>query len=200
MKRFLLLLLAFLLIPNSANTGSLTKPGYELKEDPFTDKKYMAIGLPSNEKKGTYIMIYCEPYKKYSRRFTGRLTMHAVRNSMYVTTRWDKEKPERVAWNTFGNYDELYLGANNFKNMRIYIPKFQNHSLLTLRYETYIDGYHTVTFNLDSIKPFFKQAELDGCDWEAPEKKKKQKTYSGSSDISVNCNSPIWKNKPRCKN
>ena len=199
MKRLFLPLLASLAFLNPVNSGNLTKPLYELKEDPFTDKKYMMIALPSNEKSGTYIQIWCEPYKKYNRRFTGLLTMHAVRDSISVTTRWDKEKPEYVTWNSFGDYDQLYLGQNSFKNMRIYIPKFQNHSLLTLRYQTWTDGAHTVTFNLDSIKPYFKQAELDGCNWKAPEKKKKQKSNSGSSNVSVNCNSPVWKNKPRCK-
>ena len=51
MKRLLVPLLAALALPTAVIAGSLTEPGYELKEDPFTDKKYMAIGLPSNEKK-----------------------------------------------------------------------------------------------------------------------------------------------------
>ena len=84
--------------------------------------------------------------------------------SISVTTRWDKEKPEYVTWNSYGELDELYLGKGSFENMRIYIPKFQNDSLLTLKYRTWVDGSHTVTFNLNDIKPYFKQAEIDGCD------------------------------------
>ncbi len=168
MKRLLIPLLAALAIPIAVNAGSLNSPYYKVTQDAFTDEKYISIGLPSNEKSGTYLQIWCWPNEKYKRRFIGKLTMHAVRDSISVTTRLDKEKPEYVTWNSSGDYDELFLGQGSIRDMRIYIPKFQNHSLFTLRYQTLTDGVHTVTFNLDSIKPYFKQAELDGCDWKAP--------------------------------
>ena len=166
MKRLLLPLLAALALPTAVLAGKIYTPYFKVLSDAFSDEKYMVIAFPSNEKKDTYLQIYCWPDNKYKRRFRGRLTMHQVRDDIGVRLRWDKEEPESQTWNSNGELDELYLGRGSFENTRMYIPKFRKHSKLTLQYRTYIDGTHTVTFDLDPIKPLFAQAEDEGCVWE----------------------------------
>ena len=201
MKCLLLPLLASLALPTAVNAETY----YKWHKNAMTDENYISIGLNSNEKRDVTLRVFCWPNENPKKTFfQARMDFDKTLDidSSSVTIRWDKEKAYSEYWRKDdNNLKRLGIGQATFSvtgATRPYIRNFKKYSSLLVQYKTWPDGSPIVSFDLTQLKPLLDRAEQEGCNWEKPEKKKKQKSNSGSGNVSVNCNSPVWKNKPRC--
>ena len=204
MKRFLLPLLAAIVLPIPLNAETY----YKWHEDAMTDERYISIGLIANEGRPNGILrFWCWPDSPPNRYLRGALDVKHVIDNDDLTRRFGKEKAEYITWE-IANNDKTRFYLENYRHsststVQKYIQAAKVHSNMLIRYTSWINGKHTISFNLEELRPLILRAEQEGCDWnktkERKKKEKKVKLDSEKKPIAVNCNSAVWKNKPRCK-
>ena len=93
------------------------------------------------------------------------LRTDSVLNDHDVTVRWDNEKPIEYAWNIYGDYKSFYLGSGSYtrKKANRYVKKIREHSIMLVRYRTFMDGTKTIRFDLTKMHPRLDRAESEGC-------------------------------------
>ena len=204
MKRLLLPLLAALALPIPVSSETY----YKWHEDAMTDERYISIGLIANEGRSNGILrFWCWPDSPPNRYLRGALDVKNVIDNNGLTRRLGKEKAEYIQWDIADN-DKTRFYLENYRHsststVQKYIQASKVHSTMLIRYTSWIDGNHTISFNLEELRPLITKAEQEGCDWnktkERKKKKKKAKLDSEKKPITVNCDSAVWKNKPKCK-
>ena len=204
MKRFLLPLLAAITLPIPLNAET----HYNWREDAMTDERYLYIGLIANEGRSNGILrFWCTPDGPRNNYLRGALDVKHVIDNDVLTRRFGKEKAEVITWEIANNDKTRFYLENSFNSststVQKYIQAAKVHSKMLIRYTSWIDGQHTISFNLEELRPLISRAEQEGCDWNKTKKRKKKekkvKLDSEKKPIAVNCNSAVWKNKPRCK-
>jgi len=171
MKRLLLPLLAAL----SLQGGAIAETYYRWSEDPMNDKRSLQIGLREANGKGL-IKIGCYPTNKAKYNLFGEIEVNEVIDSedgskfTWITWRFDKQEPVKDIKDIKENdYKTLLMrergrfGKN--KEVKYFVDWFRYSDKMLLRYQSWINGPQTLTFNVSELKPLIERGEKEGCDW-----------------------------------
>ena len=156
----------------------IANTSYRWKTDEMSDKRILTITLTDETNKKGRLVFSCYPTNPKKRNLYGALdvahvinpsTVNANSKYTWVTLRFDQDKSRKEILDIDINDNRRFLLRQRKDGSNKEVKKFINASLskdkMLFRYQSWIKGEHTLSFNVNELRPLIKKAESEGCNW-----------------------------------